>query len=374
LLYPLQQQQTLEVVESDILLPQLKEPVLPPTITRHVNRPLVPDVPESTNPKVESKTYRTYWDKVIDKSFSAEQFYQLEKYTDFINITDINDIKKSLDSMIQVTSLKDDIKTEKIGNNINIEKVNKLIQEYIDDLPQDNEIGLCIAGNSGKPAGGLSNDYMTIKKLLNTTPPQGQEENILSDWFNLDKLIKGNKTTQQLINKLFEKTIQRKWGLKIIEISSKDIDTIQEIQYKTDTEKTEAYFLVYAVKTIYRNKNNVHLLFTFAPNTQMNKYLSGSMSRTKDLSIKEDINGLNLYIKGLIAALIATILCAIKKNIKILILPYLGCGINAYENHKRYLTKNFVKFLDIASNIIFNILTDQNVSLNIIICTGRSRA
>ena len=211
---------------------------------------------------------------------------------------------------------------------------------------------------------------MTIKKLPNTKPQQGQEENILSDWFNLDKLTEDDKTTQKQINDLFKKTIQKKWGLLITTRKSTNTDTIQQIDYNTLIEKTIEYFLVYAVKTIYRKRNNVYLLFTFAPNTQ-SKTRTGSMSRTVDRSITNDINGLNLYIKGLIAALIATILCAIKKNIKILILPYLGCGINAYEDHKHYLKKNFVRFLYIASNIIFNILKDKNVSLDIIICTGR---
>jgi len=61
---------------------------------------------------------------------------------------------------------------------------------------------------------------------------------------------------------------------------------------------------------MYQNKNNVYLLFTFSPNTQENSKTS-SMTRTKELVINENTTGLSLYIKDLIAALSATILCAI---------------------------------------------------------------
>jgi len=60
---------------------------------------------------------------------------------------------------------------------ITIEEIK--MQDYISKYTNDDDkIGLCIAGNAGKPAGGLSNNY-TIKYI--TKNPIGQEENILYD-------------------------------------------------------------------------------------------------------------------------------------------------------------------------------------------------
>ena len=298
--------------------------------------------------------------KIIDNSEPAEQFKQLKNYKDFLFFLG--------DFLLLLT--KETEETEK-KLNININSIYELseipitteeikMQDYISKYTNDDDkIGLCIAGNAGKPAGGLSINY-TINDI--TKNPIGQEENILYDWFYMEHF----NHNKELINYLFVKTIKGRWGLE----KPKDITstaTIQKIDYSRLEEKTIDYFLVYSVKTMYQNKNNVYLLFTFSPNTQENSK-TGSMARTKDLAINENTTGLSLYIKGLIAALSATILCAIKKKINILLLPYVGCNINAYYSHKSYLIANFKKFVIIASNIIYKILKDKNISLQIIIC------
>jgi len=60
-------------------------------------------------------------------------------------------------------------------------------------------------------------------------------------------------------------------------------------------------------------------------------------------------------------------MCYLKK-INILLLPYVGCNINAYKSYKKNLIVNFKNFVIIASNIIYKILKDTNISLQIIIC------
>lgn len=89
------------------------------------------------------------------------------------------------------------------------------------------------------------------------------------------------------------------------------------------------YFLVYSVQTYYMNKKNVYLLFTFSPNTSKGQTTTGAITRTKDPKMTNTIYGLKLYVKGLITALSATILCAIANDINILLLPLVGCKVNA---------------------------------------------
>ena len=136
------------------------------------------------------------------------------------------------------------------------------------------------------------------------------------------------------------------------------------------------YFLVYSVYTYYMNKKNVYLLFTFSPNTNKGKTLTGSMTRTIDPQMTNTIDGLKLYVKGLIAALSATILCAINNNIEFLLLPLVGCNVNAYKENitggytfsfRDFLSNNYDKFVKIAFNNMLSILKNPQSTLKIII-------
>ena len=335
--------------------------------TDHLNQPVQFSQPQQNAAQNISPT-RIPLSEIIKITSTAKPYSNLDNYKQIIKEdTTIDSIEKNIHNNYNIHTISNiDFQTIKFDKyDIDIIK-NISIQDYITTLDGNSTIGLCIAGNSGRPGGGITKDNINLKDLPKKGLPQ--EESILYDWFQMDSFSENIKIAQDLYNK----SIKNRWGL----FMSNGNMTIQGHDYTKKYNNIMIYFLVYSVYTYYMNKKNVYLLFTFSPNTNEGRTLTGSMTRTIDPQMTNTIDGLRLYVKGLIAALSATILCAINNNIEFLLLPLVGCNVNAYEekitggytfSFRDFLSNNYDKFVKIALNNMLSILKNPQSTLKIII-------
>ena len=184
-------------------------------------------------------------------------------------------------------------------------------------------IALGIAGNSGKPGGGLQNAQYQFNSSQVSPKARGQEEALFSEWL-INECGAGNSEAQRA---LFENTVWGQWGF-IYGQSGKT--TIQGRDYTTLTDPA-GYKDAWSLSNIPINQfgQKVGYIVVAGPNTCVNtndKTGEGSMANTLNERAQTDYTFFKECVRQ---ALITLFISARAEGYDVMLVPQISCGIYA---------------------------------------------
>ena len=195
-------------------------------------------------------------------------------------------------------------------------------REYLENN-QKALIALGIAGNSGKPGGGLQNAQYQFNSSQVSPKARGQEEALFSEWL-INECGAGNSEAQRA---LFENTVWGQWGF-IYGKSGKT--TIQGRDYTTLTDPV-GYKDAWSLSNIPINQfgQKVGYIVVAGPNTCVNtndKTGEGSMAKTLNERAQTDYAFFKECVRQ---ALITLFISARAEGYDVMLVPQISCGIYA---------------------------------------------
>ena len=197
-----------------------------------------------------------------------------------------------------------------------------LARDYLLNNPEA-LIALGIAGNSGKPGGGLQNAHYQFNSAQVNRKARGQEEALFSEWL-INECGAGNSADQR---DLFENTVQGQWGFTYGQTGK---ITIQGRDYTLLT-RPEGYKDAWPLSNIPIDQSGrkVGYIIAAGPNTCANandKTGEGSMANTLNARALTDYAFFKECVRQ---TLITLFISARAEGYDVMLVPQISCGIYA---------------------------------------------